>query len=72
MGRAYPTKWQTTPAVFNERQIVFAAVSVADGNGNVLYMPTATSDLKVEQVIRTALLLDLGYALDEMERRKYL
>lgn len=55
MGRAYPTKWQTTPVVFAERPIVFAPVSVADGNGNVLYMPTATSDLKVEQVIRAAL-----------------
>lgn len=55
MGRAYPTKWQTTPVVFGEREIVFAPVSVADGNGNVLYMPTATSDLKVEQVVRAAL-----------------
>lgn len=55
MGRAYPTKWQTTPVVFGEREIVFAPVCVADGNGNILYMPTAKSDLKVEQVIRSAL-----------------
>lgn len=55
MGRAYPTKWQTTPVVFNERKIIFAPVSVSDGNGNTIYMPTATSDLKVEQVIRAAL-----------------
>ncbi|XPS93567.1 hypothetical protein M3J09_002912 [Ascochyta lentis] len=55
MGRAYPTKWQTTPVVFGEREIVFAPVCVADGNGNTLYMPTATSDLKVEQIIRSAL-----------------
>ncbi|KAF2750801.1 DUF917-domain-containing protein [Sporormia fimetaria CBS 119925] len=55
MGRAYPTKWQTTPVVFNERELCFAPVCVADGNGNTLYMPTATSDLKVEQVIRAAL-----------------
>lgn len=55
MGRAYPTKWQTTPVVFGEREIVFAPVAVADGNGNTLYMGTATSDLKVEQVIRAAL-----------------
>ncbi|KAI4683315.1 hypothetical protein J4E81_009445 [Alternaria sp. BMP 2799] len=55
MGRAYPTKWQTTPVVFGEREIVFAPIAVADGNGNTLYMPTATSDLKVEQVIRAAL-----------------
>jgi DUF917 family protein len=55
MGRAYPTKWQTTPVVFGEREIIFAPVAVADGNGNVLYMPAATSDLKVEQIIRAAL-----------------
>ncbi|KAF2728931.1 hydantoinase [Polyplosphaeria fusca] len=55
MGRAYPTKWQTTPVVFRERDIVFSPVSIADGNGNVLYMPRSTSDLKVEQVIRAAL-----------------
>lgn len=55
MGRAYPTKWQTTPVVFGEREIVFAPVAVADGNGNTLYMATAASDLKVEQVIRSAL-----------------
>ncbi|KAF2261868.1 hypothetical protein CC78DRAFT_521148 [Lojkania enalia] len=55
MGRAYPTKWQTTPVVFRERDIIFSPVSVADGNGNVLYMPKSTSDLKVEQVIRAAL-----------------
>jgi DUF917 family protein len=55
MGRAYPTKWQTTPVVFGEREIIFVPVTVADGNGNTLYMPTATSDLKVEQVIRAAL-----------------
>ncbi|KAH7123627.1 hypothetical protein B0J11DRAFT_317435 [Dendryphion nanum] len=55
MGRAYPTKWQTTPVVFNERPIIFAPIAAADGNGNVLYMPTAKSDLKVEQVFRAAL-----------------
>jgi DUF917 family protein len=55
MGRAYPTKWQTTPVVFGEREIVFAPVAVADGGGNTLYMGSATSDLKVEQVIRAAL-----------------
>ncbi|KAF2705401.1 hypothetical protein K504DRAFT_537457 [Pleomassaria siparia CBS 279.74] len=55
MGRAYPTKWQTTPVVFNEREIIFAPIACADGNGNVLYIPAATSDLKVEQIIRAAL-----------------
>jgi len=55
MGRAYPTKWQTTPVVFKERDLIFAPVCVADGNGNVLYMPAATSDVKVENVLRAAL-----------------
>jgi DUF917 family protein len=55
MGRAYPTKWQTTPVVFGERKIIFAPVAMADGNGNTVYMGNATSDLKVEQVLRAAL-----------------
>lgn len=44
MGRAYPTKWQTTPVVFGERSPIFAPVAMADGNGNVVIMPSATSD----------------------------
>ncbi|KAG9904660.1 DUF917-domain-containing protein, partial [Aureobasidium melanogenum] len=55
MGRAYPTKWQTTPVVFNERPCVFCPITAADGNGNLLYMPTAVSDLAVERIIRAAL-----------------
>jgi DUF917 family protein len=55
MGRAYPTKWQTTPVVFNERPCVFCPIATADGNGNLLYMPTAVSDLAVERIIRAAL-----------------
>lgn len=55
MGRAYPTKWQTTPVVFNERPTVFCPITAADGNGNVLYMPSAVSDLAVERIIRAAL-----------------
>lgn len=55
MGRAYPTKWQITPVVFGEREVIFAPVAVSDGNGNVLYIPTAKTDLKVEQIIRAAL-----------------
>jgi DUF917 family protein len=46
MGRAYPTKWQTTPVVFGERSPIFAPVAVADGNGNVLVMPSAKSDFQ--------------------------
>lgn len=55
MGRAYPTKWQTTPVVFNERQPIWSPVSVADGNGNVVVMPVAASDHHVERIIRAAL-----------------
>ncbi|KAI3328960.1 hydantoinase [Xylariaceae sp. AK1471] len=55
MGRAYPTKWQTTPVVFGERSPIFAPVAMADGNGNVIVMPKAVSDVQVERVCRAAL-----------------
>ncbi|KAI6093664.1 DUF917-domain-containing protein [Hypoxylon rubiginosum] len=55
MGRAYPTKWQTTPVVFNERSPIWSPVSMTDGNGNVVIVPTATSDLQVERILRAAL-----------------
>lgn len=55
MGRAYPTKWQTTPVVFNERSPIWSPIAVADGNGNVLVMPKAASDAAVEKIIRAAL-----------------
>ncbi|KAI0100329.1 hydantoinase [Nemania sp. FL0031] len=55
MGRAYPTKWQTTPVVFGERATIFAPVAMADGNGNVIVMPTAASDFQVERICRAAL-----------------
>jgi DUF917 family protein len=55
MGRAYPTKWQTTPVVFNERSPIWAPVAIADGNGNVLVMPKAASDAHVERIMRAAL-----------------
>ncbi|KAI1082724.1 DUF917-domain-containing protein [Whalleya microplaca] len=55
MGRAYPTKWQTTPVVFNERTPIWSPSSMSDGNGNVVIMPKATSDLQVERVLRAAL-----------------
>ncbi|KAJ4409144.1 hypothetical protein N0V82_009557 [Gnomoniopsis sp. IMI 355080] len=55
MGRAYPTKWQTTPVVFNERQPIFCPLSMCDGNGNVIIMTKATSDLQVERALRAAL-----------------
>jgi DUF917 family protein len=55
MGRAYPTKWQTTPVVFNERSTIWSPISMADGNGNVIVMPRASSDLQVERILRAAL-----------------
>lgn len=55
MGRAYPTKWQTTPVVFGERNTVFCPAVMCDGNGNVVYMPKATSDLMVERIFRAGL-----------------
>jgi DUF917 family protein len=55
MGRAYPTKWQTTPVVFDERSPIWAPVAIADGNGNVVVMPKASSDRQVERVMRAAL-----------------
>ncbi|KAK8027063.1 hypothetical protein PG991_004119 [Apiospora marii] len=55
MGRAFPTKWQTTPVVFNERQPIWSPIAVTDGNGNTLVMPAAKSDMHVERIIRAAL-----------------
>ncbi|KAG8409807.1 hypothetical protein J3458_018888 [Metarhizium acridum] len=55
MGRAYPTKWQTTPVVFNERSPVWSPTAMTDGNGNVVLMPKAKSDLQVEKTLRAAL-----------------
>lgn len=55
MGRAYPTKWQTTPVVFDERRPVFIPLAMCDGNGNVVVMTRATSDLQVERALRAAL-----------------
>lgn len=55
MGRAYPTKWQTTPVVFNERTPIWSPISMSDGNGNVIVMPKATSDTHVDRILRAAL-----------------
>ncbi|KAK3346470.1 hypothetical protein B0T25DRAFT_484388 [Lasiosphaeria hispida] len=55
MGRAYPTKWQTTPVVFNERQPIWSPVALSDGNGNVVSITSASSDLQVERLIRAVL-----------------
>ncbi|OJD31999.1 hydantoinase protein [Diplodia corticola] len=55
MGRAYPTKWQTTPVVFAERKTVWSPTTMCDGNGNVVFMTKATSDETVERVFRAGL-----------------
>ncbi|OLN92245.1 Hydantoin utilization protein A 1 [Colletotrichum chlorophyti] len=55
MGRAYPTKWQTTPVVFNERTPIWTPVTMSDGNGNIITMSRASSDKQVERVMRAAL-----------------
>jgi DUF917 family protein len=56
MGRAYPTKWQTTPVVFNEKDgPIWSPVAMSDGNGSIVVMPRAASDLHVERILRAAL-----------------
>lgn len=55
MGRAYPTKWQTTPVVFKERKTIWAPIAMCNGNGDVVVMTKATSDKQVEKVMRAAL-----------------
>ncbi|KAI8263469.1 putative D-/L-hydantoinase subunit A [Colletotrichum sp. SAR 10_77] len=55
MGRAYPTKWQTTPVVFNERSPIWTPVTMSDGNGAIVTMSRASSDKQVERVMRAAL-----------------
>lgn len=55
MGRAYPTRWQTTPVIFNERSPIWSPTAMSDGNGNVVAMPRAKSDFMVERVLRAAL-----------------
>jgi DUF917 family protein len=55
MGRAYPTKWQTTPVVFNERRPIWSPIAMTDGNGNTVVMPHAVSDMHVERIMRAAL-----------------
>ena len=55
MGRAFPTKWQTTPVVFNERSPIWSPIAMSDGNGNVVSMPRAASDTAVDKIMRAAL-----------------
>ncbi|KAE8450802.1 hypothetical protein EG329_005715 [Mollisiaceae sp. DMI_Dod_QoI] len=54
MGRAYPVAWQTTPVVF-EKKPVFLPSTICDGNGSVMFMTQAKSELIVERAFRAAL-----------------
>ena len=54
MGRAYPVAWQTTPVVFEEKP-VFLPSTICDGNGQVMFMTRAKSELMVERAFRAAL-----------------
>lgn len=54
MGRAYPVAWQTTPVVFEEKP-VFLPSTICDGNGQVMFMTKAKSELMVERAFRAAL-----------------
>lgn len=55
MGRAYSTKWQTTPVVFKERDTIWSPIALSDGNGNVVVMSQAPSGTHVERITRVAL-----------------
>ena len=54
MGRAYPTKQQTTPCVFSEKSPVWMPVAMCDGNGAEVVMTSARSDADVERILRGA------------------
>ncbi|KAL8379309.1 hypothetical protein RB599_008931 [Gaeumannomyces hyphopodioides] len=54
MGRAYPVSWQTTPVVF-VREAVMVPTCISDGNGRVLIMKRAPTELDVERALRAAL-----------------
>jgi DUF917 family protein len=54
MGRAYPVAWQTTPVVF-KKEPVFLPSTICDGNGHVMLVTKAKSELMVERTFRAAL-----------------
>jgi DUF917 family protein len=55
MGRALPTACQITPVVFEPEGAIFMPTTMADGKGNMLMFLSATSEQKIEQVLRAAL-----------------
>ncbi|TLD11020.1 hypothetical protein PgNI_05441 [Pyricularia grisea] len=54
MGRAYPVSWQTTPVVY-EKKAVMVPTCISDGNGRVMLMLEAPTELDAERAFRAAL-----------------
>ncbi|KAH7305500.1 hypothetical protein B0I35DRAFT_400173 [Stachybotrys elegans] len=54
MGRAYPVSWQTTPVVF-EKKAMMIPTCISDGNGRILLMTKAPTELDAERALRAAL-----------------
>lgn len=55
MGRAYPSKWQTTPVVYAERTPVWCPIAMTDGNGNTVIMTDTKTDMHADRALRAAL-----------------
>ncbi|KAF5007701.1 hypothetical protein FDECE_5949 [Fusarium decemcellulare] len=54
MGRAYPVSWQTTPVVF-EKKAMMIPTCISDGNGRIILMTKAHTELDAERALRAAL-----------------
>ncbi|KAF3044948.1 hypothetical protein E8E11_001155 [Didymella keratinophila] len=54
MGRAYPVSWQTTPVVY-EKKAMMVPTCISDGNGRIIFMTKAPTELDVERALRAAL-----------------
>lgn len=54
MGRAYPVSWQTTPVVF-EKKAMMVPTCISDGNGRIILMTHAPTELDAERALRAAL-----------------
>ena len=54
MGRAYPVSWQTTPVVY-EKKVMMVPTCISDGNGRIIFMTKAPTELDAERALRAAL-----------------
>lgn len=54
MGRAYPVSWQTTPVVY-EKKAMMVPTCISDGNGRIIFMTKAPTELDAERALRAAL-----------------